>query len=173
MYPNVAWAGPDLMPSRTRDGCDLSWRGSFFQELPLRKPARGIVTSWDRRFRGPMRTWESTPLDEPCSASGRWNIDVCAVRPRAHGCSRTRHRQLDPFRSLNPAGRNAILLTLQDAPVAQLDRAFDYESKGRTFESCRAHFRINNLSPLRSRRTLSFLPLCQALCQGLWLPGGF
>src|SRR6185369_11624380 len=25
------------------------------------------------------------------------------------------------------------------APVAQLDRAFDYESKGRTFESCRAH----------------------------------
>ena len=28
---------------------------------------------------------------------------------------------------------------LQDAPVAQLDRAFDYESKGRTFESCRAH----------------------------------
>lgn len=32
-----------------------------------------------------------------------------------------------------------------DAPVAQLDRAFDYESKGRTFESCRAHHRINNL----------------------------
>ncbi len=26
------------------------------------------------------------------------------------------------------------------APVAQLDRAFDYESKGRKFESCRAHF---------------------------------
>ena len=25
------------------------------------------------------------------------------------------------------------------APVAQLDRAFDYESKGRTFESCRVH----------------------------------
>jgi hypothetical protein len=31
------------------------------------------------------------------------------------------------------------VLILQDAPVAQLDRAFDYESKGRTFESCRAH----------------------------------
>ena len=27
----------------------------------------------------------------------------------------------------------------QYAPVAQLDRAFDYESKGRTFESCRVH----------------------------------
>ena len=31
------------------------------------------------------------------------------------------------------------VLILKDAPVAQLDRAFDYESKGRTFESCRAH----------------------------------
>ena len=31
------------------------------------------------------------------------------------------------------------VLILQDAPVAQSDRAFDYESKGRTFESCRAH----------------------------------
>jgi hypothetical protein len=26
-----------------------------------------------------------------------------------------------------------------NAPVAQLDRAFGYEPKGRTFESCRAH----------------------------------
>ena len=31
------------------------------------------------------------------------------------------------------------VLQHKDAPVAQLDRAFDYESKGRTFESCRAH----------------------------------
>jgi hypothetical protein len=31
------------------------------------------------------------------------------------------------------------VLILQCAPVAQLDRAFDYESKGRKFESCRAH----------------------------------
>ena len=31
------------------------------------------------------------------------------------------------------------VLQLKHAPVAQLDRAFDYESKGRTFESCRAH----------------------------------
>jgi hypothetical protein len=34
------------------------------------------------------------------------------------------------------------LLGIQYAPVAQLDRAFDYESKGRTFESCRAHLLI-------------------------------
>src|SRR5262245_25602751 len=34
---------------------------------------------------------------------------------------------------------------LQSAPVAQLDRAFGYEPKGRTFESCRAHNQINNL----------------------------
>jgi hypothetical protein len=31
------------------------------------------------------------------------------------------------------------VLILKDAPVAQLDRAFDYESKGRVFESRRAH----------------------------------
>jgi hypothetical protein len=31
------------------------------------------------------------------------------------------------------------VLILNYAPVAQLDRAFDYESKGRKFESCRAH----------------------------------
>jgi hypothetical protein len=31
------------------------------------------------------------------------------------------------------------VLQLKRAPVAQLDRAFDYESKGRKFESCRAH----------------------------------
>jgi hypothetical protein len=30
----------------------------------------------------------------------------------------------------------------QCAPVAQLDRAFDYESKGRVFESRRAHHLI-------------------------------
>ena len=29
--------------------------------------------------------------------------------------------------------------TLRSAPVAQLDRASDYESEGRTFESFRAH----------------------------------
>jgi hypothetical protein len=32
-----------------------------------------------------------------------------------------------------------------NAPVAQLDRAFGYEPKGRTFESCRAHNIINDL----------------------------
>jgi hypothetical protein len=32
-----------------------------------------------------------------------------------------------------------ILGASGDAPVAQLDRAFDYESKGRPFESGRAH----------------------------------
>lgn len=31
-------------------------------------------------------------------------------------------------------------LTLLHAPVAQLDRASDYESEGRRFDSCRAHF---------------------------------
>ena len=43
------------------------------------------------------------------------------------------------------------VLILRDAPVAQLDRAFDYESKGRTFESCRAHHRVNDLQPYRKQ----------------------
>ncbi len=30
-------------------------------------------------------------------------------------------------------------VVLSNAPVAQLDRVFDYESKGHKFESCRAH----------------------------------
>ncbi len=30
-----------------------------------------------------------------------------------------------------------------NAPVAQLDRVLDYESRGRTFESCRVHHEIN------------------------------
>ncbi|MBP2652835.1 MAG: hypothetical protein H6Q73_404 [Firmicutes bacterium] len=29
--------------------------------------------------------------------------------------------------------------TILNGSVAQLDRAFDYESKGRRFESCRGH----------------------------------
>ncbi len=37
------------------------------------------------------------------------------------------------------------VLILQDAPVAQLDRAFDYESKGRVFESRRAHHIFQSL----------------------------
>ncbi len=40
---------------------------------------------------------------------------------------------------LRKVGGVCKLSILRDAPVAQLDRAFDYESKGRTFESCRAH----------------------------------
>lgn len=31
------------------------------------------------------------------------------------------------------------LVSFIDGPVAQLDRAFDYESKGRAFESLRVH----------------------------------
>ncbi len=38
------------------------------------------------------------------------------------------------------------VLILKCAPVAQLDRAFDYESKGRVFESRRAHQKNQALS---------------------------
>ena len=39
------------------------------------------------------------------------------------------------------AVRNAVMRTAVCGLVAQLDRVFDYESKGRRFESCRAHSR--------------------------------
>src|SRR5689334_13065471 len=35
------------------------------------------------------------------------------------------------------------------APIAQLDRAFDYESKGRKFESCWAHWWLARCGSLR------------------------
>jgi hypothetical protein len=37
------------------------------------------------------------------------------------------------------------IAAVRNAPVAQLDRAFDYESKGRKFESCRAHLKTKDL----------------------------
>jgi hypothetical protein len=46
------------------------------------------------------------------------------------------------LRLRNFVGVGKVLIP-KDAPVAQLDRAFDYESKGRTFESCRAHHFFN------------------------------
>ena len=74
---------------------------------------------------------------------------------RSHGCGKM---------VLRIRVRCCNLLTLQGAPVAQLDRAFDYESKGRMFESCRAHIRINNLQAnakmlaMKSKQIVSKLP---------------
>jgi hypothetical protein len=42
-----------------------------------------------------------------------------------------------PLEEMSRAMQEAILII--SAPVAQLDRAFDYESKGRRFDSCRAY----------------------------------
>lgn len=36
------------------------------------------------------------------------------------------------------------------APIAQLDRAFDYESKGCEFDSCSAHHRYRDVAQLGS-----------------------
>ncbi len=44
--------------------------------------------------------------------------------------------------------------TINDALVAQLDRALDYESRGREFESSRARHFFNDLQYL-----LSFVPM--------------
>ncbi|GAV10835.1 hypothetical protein PBN151_0747 [Paenibacillus sp. NAIST15-1] len=42
------------------------------------------------------------------------------------------------------ASSNLVVRSIMFAPLAQLDRAFDYESKGREFESLRArHFQYS------------------------------
>lgn len=43
------------------------------------------------------------------------------------------------IRRLTPGAAGAIISKHANAPIAQLDRAFDYESKGRGFESLWAH----------------------------------
>jgi hypothetical protein len=48
---------------------------------------------------------------------------------------------------------------VQKAPVAQLDRVFDYESKGRRFESCRAH----HLRSFSESMMLSDFFICAAI----------
>ena len=45
--------------------------------------------------------------------------------------------QAELFASIDQ--QQQLSLPRPDAPVAQMDRAFDYESKGRRFESCRAY----------------------------------
>ncbi len=56
-----------------------------------------------------------------------------------------------------------------NAPVAQLDRAFDYESKGRTFESCRAH-QLNQRLRGTQKVPLSFCSHIRShiQCQRAW-----
>ena len=49
---------------------------------------------------------------------------------------------------LLPTARAAKYATPQHAPIAQLDRASDYESEGRVFESPWAHSRTVRISPL-------------------------
>ncbi len=44
-----------------------------------------------------------------------------------------------------------IQALLSYAPIAQLDRAFDYESKGRRFESCWAHPYFIDLRKIKPR----------------------
>jgi hypothetical protein len=53
----------------------------------------------------------------------------------------------------NWAAIGDLLLTIHHLPftrqarVAQLDRAFDFESKGRRFEPCRAHQQLQFVCP--------------------------
>src|SRR5262249_7663654 len=51
------------------------------------------------------------------------------------------------------------LLGIQYAPVAQLDRAFDYESKGRVFESPRAHFSFQRFTAMGESGRGATLPV--------------
>jgi hypothetical protein len=65
-----------------------------------------------------------------------------ALRPRVPVSARPRvpasaRRRLFPIHHL-PFTIHHLPFTVH-APVAQLDRAFDFESKGRRFEPCRVH----------------------------------
>ncbi len=51
------------------------------------------------------------------------------------------------------------VLILKGAPVAQLDRAFDYESKGRVFESRRAHHIFQSFTASAFCRNYLTLPV--------------
>lgn len=49
-------------------------------------------------------------------------------------------RKYDDVRAKNLTSRGAVCsLSIRFAPVAQLDRVLDYESRGRMFESCRVY----------------------------------
>ena len=56
------------------------------------------------------------------------------------------YRVLSLVPGSNP-GLSAIPPERLGAPIAQLDRASDYESEGRRFESCWAHHRFPDNSP--------------------------
>ncbi len=54
-------------------------------------------------------------------------------------------------------GSNFAALKTKNGPLAQLNRAFDYGSKGYRFESCRDHFK--ETQSLRNQ-SVAFLFLC-------------
>ena len=58
--------------------------------------------------------------------------------------------------------RAAMLIFLNGAPVAQLDRASGYEPEGREFESPRAHHFLRICSPLRQIEVHSASPISMA-----------
>jgi hypothetical protein len=51
-----------------------------------------------------------------------------------------------PFRNARDIGGPRALPCPRHAPVAQLDRALDYESRGQRFESFRARHHFNDLA---------------------------
>jgi hypothetical protein len=82
-----------------------------------------------------------TLLKEPCRL-GRYGGRSSVGRAQGCGpCGRGFESHRSPHQSASVADRNvvsAVCLDLFLAPVAQLDRAPDFESVGRRFEPCRA-----------------------------------
>jgi hypothetical protein len=66
------------------------------------------------------------------------------------------------------SGFNAKLLILQSAPVAQLDRASDFESAGRPFESGR----VRHFTPTFAITYRHHFLLPQQAAHRLWVNGG-
>jgi hypothetical protein len=135
--------GPGLY-SRRGSGTPARSRGAGGVAERLKAPV--LKTGMGASPRG----FESLPLRHSAwYASTARCVDKGSVRPE-HVTLRGEvaesaegNRLLSGYRvlSLVPGSNPGLSATLRrlDAPIAQLDRASDYESEGRRFESCWAH----------------------------------
>ena len=80
----------------------------------------------------------------------RFFVDPCENQ---RGKFETRNANMDALDTPNPPPY--IQNPLPNAPVAQLDRVPDYESGGRTFESCRVHHHLSAEMPAPARAALN------------------
>src|SRR5712692_11942938 len=88
------------------------------------------IQHFSRLSRSASPDYPATPLTGPCQARSE-PVAMARFRDLSHVCRM----------HAASAGLSAPRRPAKNAPVAQLDRALDYESRGQEFESLRArHF---------------------------------